>query len=568
MISLRRAPSLLSLALLVACGGDDPIGTGTATETGADTDTETTSGSESDSEGTTAGPGSSSSDTGSVCTPGEQQACPCEASDGVEICKDDGSGFGECMCIVPECGNGAVEGDEECDEGAQNADDGACTSSCANAICGDGLVQAGVEVCDDGVNNDSHGGCAPGCAELGPFCGDGELYPDEAVEACDDGNDINGDGCNSDCVVSGTPLWTDIYPGKDLGIAVARGVAVDGAGNAIVVGQEFQLVENANIFLRKYSPDGQVIWSKSFNGDGSGDDIGRGVAVDSEDNIIAVGEVFVAFDNANAWIGKFDSDGNELWTLTHNGDDSGDDRARGVSVDRDDNIIVTGEEYHLIGLADVWTAKYGPDGDLWFAHTHDHAGGNDGGHGVATGADGEIFVVGGVYEWIGLDNVFLRRYSPLGVIEWSHSIDNNAGVDRARGAAVNADGDLVLTGETYTVDQLVNVWMGTYGAADGLELWRLEHSSAGGDNDVGRGVAVGPDGTLVFAGEEYEALVDTWVSKRDPVGEVIWEQRHDEQGGNDIAHGVAVDGDGNVYAVGEVYQVENLASLWITKYAP
>lgn len=38
-----------------------------------------------------------------------------------------------------------------------------------------------------------------------PTCGDGVVDPDEA---CDDGNDVDGDGCNRDCVVSGSILWT------------------------------------------------------------------------------------------------------------------------------------------------------------------------------------------------------------------------------------------------------------------------------------------------------------------------------------------------------------------------
>ena len=37
---------------------------------------------------------------------------------------------------------------EACDAGALNSDNGACTSLCAIALCGDGLVQAGVETCD------------------------------------------------------------------------------------------------------------------------------------------------------------------------------------------------------------------------------------------------------------------------------------------------------------------------------------------------------------------------------------------------------------------------------------
>jgi cysteine-rich repeat protein len=68
----------------------------------------------------------------------------------------------------PQCGNGAVEGDEQCDDG--NRDDAdACRNDCSNAICGDGVIASPMEECDDanGVPND---GCT-GCVIDGATCG-------------------------------------------------------------------------------------------------------------------------------------------------------------------------------------------------------------------------------------------------------------------------------------------------------------------------------------------------------------------------------------------------------------
>ena len=61
------------------------------------------------------------------------------------------------------CGNGAVEANEQCDDGNQINTD-ACTTVCKTAQCGDGFVN-----------------------------------PD--TEQCDDGNAVNGDGCSSNCQV-------------------------------------------------------------------------------------------------------------------------------------------------------------------------------------------------------------------------------------------------------------------------------------------------------------------------------------------------------------------------------
>jgi len=96
--------------------------------------------------------------------------------------------------ITDVCGNGVVEGTEQCDDGNQVNDDG-CTNACTLPVCGDGITQIGSgEQCDDGnlINND---GCTNACRL--PVCGDGIL---QAGEQCDDGNTVNGDCCSSTCM--------------------------------------------------------------------------------------------------------------------------------------------------------------------------------------------------------------------------------------------------------------------------------------------------------------------------------------------------------------------------------
>ena len=60
-------------------------------------------------------------------------------------------------------------------------------------VCGDG-TQDGTEECDDGNNVDGDG-CQADCT-LTPACGNGKL---EEGEACDDGNTVDGDDCSADC---------------------------------------------------------------------------------------------------------------------------------------------------------------------------------------------------------------------------------------------------------------------------------------------------------------------------------------------------------------------------------
>jgi len=91
------------------------------------------------------------------------------------------------------CGNGMVEGTEECDDGNDRSDDG-CDGSCVIEYCGDGVDNNNIEECDDG-NPTPDDGC-DNCAV--PVCGDSII---NGVEECDDGNVISDDGCSNVCVV-------------------------------------------------------------------------------------------------------------------------------------------------------------------------------------------------------------------------------------------------------------------------------------------------------------------------------------------------------------------------------
>ena len=69
-------------------------------------------------------------------------------------------------------------------------------SESAHASCGDGVLTVPDEQCDDGNNLDGDG-CSANCT-IEEFCGDGIVNGDEA---CDDGNNNDGDGCSANCTI-------------------------------------------------------------------------------------------------------------------------------------------------------------------------------------------------------------------------------------------------------------------------------------------------------------------------------------------------------------------------------
>jgi fibro-slime domain-containing protein len=108
------------------------------------------------------------------------------------------------QCTSTLCGDGVVEGAEQCDFGtAKNTGGyGGCNANCTLAgYCGDGTAQSPPEQCDDGTANNTgaYGGCNPNCT-WGPTCGDGILQ--SPPEQCDYGsaNNVGGyGGCTAAC---------------------------------------------------------------------------------------------------------------------------------------------------------------------------------------------------------------------------------------------------------------------------------------------------------------------------------------------------------------------------------
>ena len=151
-----------------------------------------------------------------VCLP----RCPDYATCGdAYFCNENGH-------CVPKCGNGVIEDGEECDNGTENGRTNCaygetgcelCTTQCqkvagATSYCGDGYIDfRNGEECDYSSLNGSPycwygmknckvctATCKKGQEDGIPlYCGDGVLSM--SVEACDDGNNEDGDYCSANC---------------------------------------------------------------------------------------------------------------------------------------------------------------------------------------------------------------------------------------------------------------------------------------------------------------------------------------------------------------------------------
>ncbi|HRI71433.1 MAG TPA: DUF4215 domain-containing protein, partial [Polyangium sp.] len=114
-----------------------------------------------------------------------------------------------------------------------------------NSYCGNGTVEA-VEPCDDG-NSMSGDGCSKNCTVepgymcttpmtgpsvcTGPMCGNGMI---EAGEQCDDNNSMSGDGCSATCFVEPNFQCTGQAPTMCIPFETTCGDNLDNDGDTFI----------------------------------------------------------------------------------------------------------------------------------------------------------------------------------------------------------------------------------------------------------------------------------------------------------------------------------------------
>ncbi|MBD2448797.1 MFS transporter [Nostoc sp. FACHB-152] len=180
---------------------------------------------------------------------------------------------------------------------------------------------------------------------------------------------------------AGQIQWIQQLGSKNEGLEFAWAVDTDSQGNVYVTGWTTSDIgtiiskktQGRDIWLVKLSPDnGTQLWAKQFGSVGDDGMILSDMDIDAQDNIYLIGHTNDKLGkgdkdaNYNAWLAKFDTQGNNKW-IQQFGSKNNLDYPSGVTADNSGKVYVTGFTDSVLGsittgvdtsAVDAWLSQF------------------------------------------------------------------------------------------------------------------------------------------------------------------------------------------------------------------
>jgi hypothetical protein len=279
-----------------------------------------------------------------------------------------------------------------------------------------------------------------------------------------------------------------------------------------------------------------------------------GLAVTSDGDIAFVGATG-PIDNADWIFGVLDEDGNEIWTANYGHDAGLNDYPRGLALDSFDNLVMVGEQRPDGVTAEGVVLKYDVDGGfLW----SDVFGTGDLPDGAAFGVaidPCDASIVAGQELNVGTTlDAIVRKYDSDGELEWQHDAPGGTNYDYLLDVVVDERGRITAGGAMLPPKAQAGYfdWWLTRLEADGAPSWTTLEGGPANGSDLIRAMD-GPRGSTFWAaGVTGPTMMSThaWLRRYDLTGDAIWTRTLELPGSGDGWLDVAIADDGRVAVVG------------------
>ena len=347
----------------------------------------------------------------------------------------------------------------------------------------------------------------------------------------------------------GRELWARPFTGQ------LRAIALDGQSNVYVTGNSVRPERNPkrNEYTTvKYNAEGQELWCRRYWGPGNGNDCARAIALDSQDNVYVTGYSMGSCTGYDYATIKYSPDGRQLWARRYNGPGNGDDYAGAIAVDGRDNVYVTGSSMGSGTASDYATIKYSPDGRTRCVRRYNGPGnGYDCAKAIAVDGQDNVYVTGSSYG----DGTFVDyatiKYSPQGRQLWISRYSRPGDIDEEGTAmALDSQGNIYVTGISTINRYAIYKYKTIKYDPDGQELWVRSQSIGDLDNSP-PAIAVDGQDNVYITGTSTLVGYDFLTVKYGPQGRKLWENYYNVPGYCSFGDSIAVDGQGNVYVTGK-----------------
>ena len=370
-----------------------------------------------------------------------------------------------------------------------------------------------------------------------------------------------------------------------------------------------------DIYVLKVDSTGAFEWVQTYGSTSNLADRGLDIDIDSSSNVYITGyfQGTVDFGNgditasggSDIFVLKLDSSGAFQWVYTAGG--AGNDNGKGIAVDTDGNVLLTGIFSQTVDFGggtvtsetdslekdfDFFVLKLNSAGAYQWVYTAGSDRYDSEGLSIDTDSNNNSYItgyVGGVVDFGVTHNfygdsegasvdAFVLKLNSEGVPQWANRYGASQ-FEIGNGIAVDSSGNSYIAGEHYSNTNFGGITATNNGGtdyfvlklnSDGVSQWVYSVSSSA--TDIAYDIAIDSSGnsyttgkfagTINFGSESVTANVqdDIFVLKLDSSGTFQWVYTAGGIAGtslsNDIGYGIAVDSSGNVYTAGVF--VENI----------